>query len=312
MAEELTGRRFYPTQVRRPAWAAGLSFRPTLRGFSVQNLTVRSIDPVFSLDRIPERTRSNLMRSKTFLHLPPALDSRDYMKQVTAQYPVDGREIVGWMQLSTADAAILDARCEEYNRLGSQLISTSNDSYIPGTVIEDINFRSETGSTVSSRGYGIADTPRGSFRVSAAGKGDGIFSDLLTWGSAPWVGISQWTGNLLKWKSLANTPISSAVGFPSTSGLSAPQYVVLQSARPALRVAVEQGFTVNAAQRVMLTWRDPNNFTRVLAQDWVDLPAGTSQLSYNVMSFPYVPPVVYHMQPADQTQTRLDYLTTSP
>lgn len=312
MAEDLVGRRFYPTQVRRPTWATGLSFRPTLRGFSVQNLTVKSISPEFSLDKIPERTRVNLMRSKTFPRLPPALDSREYMRQVVAEYPTDGREIVDWMQLSASHNAILDARCEEYNRLGSQLVATSNDAYIPGTVIEDINFRSEKGSSVSSRGYGIADTPRGAFRAGAGGKGDGIFRDLLAWGGAPWVGLSQWTGALMKWKSLANTPIRDAVGFPSVGGLSAPQYVVLQSTRPALRVAVEQGFTVNAAQRVMITWRDPSDFTRVLAQDWVDLPAGTSQLSYNVISFPYVPPVVYHMQPADKTQTRMDYLTTSP
>ena len=311
MAETI-GRRFYPTQIRLPTWALGLSIRPMIRGFSVQNLTVRSIDHEFNLDRIPAKTERNLMRSKVFPHLPPALDSRAYKRQIEAEYPIDGREIVSWMQLSAADNAVLDARCEEYNRLGSQLVSVSDDPYIPGTVIEDINFLGEKGSAVSTKGYGTARTPRGDFRVSAGGKGDGIFSNLLTWGSAPWVGLSQWVGNLLKWKSLANSPITSAVGFPNTRGLSAPQYVVLQPSRPALRVNVEQGFTSDKDQRLALTWRDPANFTRPLAYDWADIPAGTSVLSYNVTSFPYVPPVVYHMQPPDEVQTRMDRLVTSP
>ena len=309
---EIIDRRFYPTQIRLPTWALGLSIRPMIRGFSVQNLTVRSISPEFNLDRVPAKTERNLMRSKVFPHLPPALDSRAYLKTIAAQAPTDGREIVDWMQMCAADNAILDARCEEYNRLGSQLVSASNDPWIPGASIEDINYVSETGSTISSRGYGTARTPRGNFGVSAGGKGNGIFRDLLTWGSAPWVGISQWVGNLLKWKSLASSPITSAVGFANTQGLSAPQYVVLQSSRPALRVSVEQGFTSDKAQRLALTWRDPADFTRTLAYDWADIPAGTSVLSYNVMSFPYVPPVVYHMQPPDEVQTRMDRLVTSP
>jgi hypothetical protein len=312
LAEALVGRRFYPTRLMLPAWATGLSFRPTLRKFSVQNLTVRSISPEFNLDRIPARTNRNLLRSKIFPRLPPALDSRDYMKAIMSEAPVDGKEIVGWMQLSAADNAILDARCEEYNRLGSQLVGASDDPYIPGTVIEDINFLREKGRDVSSRGYGVADTPRGRFRVDAGGRGDGIFQDLLAWGAVPWVGFTQWVGDLLKWKVLANTPIRDAVGFPNTHGLSAPQYVVLQSGRPALRVAVEQGFTTDRDQRLNLVWRDTSNFTRVLARDWIDLPAGVSELSYQVISFPYVPPAVYNMQPEDQALTRMDYLVTSP
>ena len=308
----MVGRKFFPTQVRLPAWASGLSFRPTLRKFLVQNLKVRSISPEFNLDRIPDRTTNNLLRSKVFPRLPPALDSREYLKIIKSEVPVDGTEIVGWMQMCAADNAMLDARCEEYNRLGSQLVGTSNDPYIPGTVIEDINYRSETGRAVSNRGYGIAETPRGSYRVSIGGSGDGIFRDQLSWGAAPWSGYTQWSGALLKWKSLANTPLTSAVGFPSAQGLSAPQYVVLQSARPALRVGVEQSFTIDKGQRLNLNWRDPSDFTRVLARDWIDLPAGTSELTYNVISFPYVPPAIYHMQPENETQTRMDYLVTSP
>jgi len=304
--------RFYPTSVYLPLWARRLSLRTALAQFRVTDISVRQVDPVFSIERKPARTRLNIVRPRLFPRLPAALDSGDYLSRIRAEAPVDGTEIVGWMQRCAANNAIISARVEEYNRLGSQLIGDSDDPYIPGCSVEDIQFRSERGRDVSNRGYGIAETPRGNFRVDAGGRGDGVFRDLLSWGGIDWVGYTQWTGTLLKWKSLASTPIRDAVGFPSFSGLSAPQYVVLQPSRPALRMSVNQSFTTDKPQRIYITWRDPNDFTRVLARDWIDIPEGTSELSYRVISFPYVPPTVYHMQPENETRTRMDYLITSP
>ena len=240
------------------------------------------------------------------------MDSRELQERVSVDVPVDGTEIVEWMHYATADKAMIDARCEEYNRAGSQLVGDSDDPYIPGCSVEDINFRKERGVNVSNRGHGIVETPLGNFNVDAGGKGDGIFRNLLTWGAIPWVGYTQWVGTLLKWKELARTPIENAIGFPSSRGLSAPQYVVLQPGRPALRVEVRQGISSSDDQRLYIVWRDPEDFTRILARDWIDIPAGSSEISYRVISFPYVPPVVYHMQPEDLKATRLDYLRTSP
>ena len=295
---ETQGRwRFYPTTVYLPLWARGLSLRTALVQFRVTDISVKQVDPVFSIEKKPARTRLNIVRPRLFPRLPAALDSEDYLDRIRAEAPVDGTEIVGWMQRCAANNAIISARVEEYN---------------PGCSVEDIQFRSERGRDVSNRGYGIVETPRGNFRVDAGGKGDGVFRDLLSWGGIDWVGYTQWTGTLLKWKSLATTPIRDAIGFPSFSGLSAPQYVVLQPSRPALRMSVNQSFTTNKPQRIYITWRDPNDFTRILARDWIDIPEGTSELSYRVISFPYVPPTVYHMQPENETKTRMDYLITSP
>jgi len=296
------GRRFYPTRVVLPLWAQrGVA----LTRFRVSDIRVKSIDPVFVKDR-------GLLGSKTFPRLPITLDSKEHFSTVSKEVPMDGVEIVWWMYFAAADNAMLDARCEEYNRLGSQLVGLSSDPYIPGVTVEDCNYQADLGRTVSERGYGVVVTPRGNFNVSAGGRGDGIFRDLLTWGAIPWVAFTQWIGTLLKWKELARTPINDAIGFPNSQGLSGPQYIILQSSRPALRVSVTMGMSCSEAERLNLTWRDPSDFTRGLAQDWIDLPAGSSEISYTVISFPYVPPSVYHMQPEDLKLTRLDYLRTYP
>ena len=304
--------RAYPTEVSLPLWSRRLSLRAALNQFRVIDITVKQVSPEFDLKKTPARTRTNLLKPRIAPELPIELDSRNYLKRIKAEAPVDGTEIVEWMQVAAADSAILSARADEYNRLGSQLVWSCNDPYIPGVSVEDLHYRKERGVNISNRGYGIVETPRGNFRVDAGGRGDGIFRDLLSWGAIDWVGYTQWNAALIKWRSLATTPIRDALGFASLSGLSAPQYVVLQPSRPALRVSVEQSFTSDREQRLYITWRDPSNFTRVLARDWIDIPEGTSELSYRIISFPYVPPTVYHMQPENETRTRMDYLITSP
>lgn len=305
----IDGRRFYPTEVRLPTWA-----RPRLLT-ALSRLEIRDIKAKLLSDKPDYK---GLLKPKFAPYLSETLDPRVYLKQVRAEVPVDGTEIVEWMHGCFVDNAILDSRLDEYNRLGSQVIGQSNDPYIPGCVVEDCSFRSETGKAVSDRGYVILQTPRGNINVDVGSKRPGIFSNLITWGGAPWAGYTQWQGTLLKWRSLASTPITSMVGFPTSINpvtgnfLSAPQYVVMSPSRPALRVGVTEVFSCSVAERLAITYRDPNDYTRVLAADWIDLPAGQSEVSYTVVSFPYVPPTVHEMQPEDNKATALNRFTTSP
>ncbi len=303
------GRRFYPTEARLPAWARA-RLLTALALLQIADIKVRLLSekPDFK----------GLLKPKFAPYLPETLDPRVYLERVKREVPVDGTEIVEWMHGCFVDQAILDARLDEYNRVGSQVVGLSNDPFIPGVVVEDCSLRSEMGIAISDRGYAIAQTPRGNFNVDVGGKKPGIFRDLITWGAAPWVGYTQWIGMLLKWKTLANTPITSTVGFPASVNpftgdfLSAPQFVVMSPSRPALRVSVTETFSCSEAERLEIVYRDPNDYTRILARDWISLPAGQSEVSYTVVSFPYVPPTVHEMDPEDNKLTVLNRFTTSP
>ena len=305
----IEGRRFYPTEITLPVWARS-RIMTSLARFKIQDIRVNLL-----ADKPDLR---ELLRPSFAPHLPATLNPREYLTIAKEIAPVDGVEIVEWMQGSFADNAIISSRIDEYNRLGSQVVGFSGDPFYPGVIVEDCGFSSELGRDISARGYAIGITPRGNFRVDVGGKAVGAARDLLTWGGVPWSGYTQWIGALLKWKSLASTPIASTIGFPATLNpvtrgfLSAPQFVVLSPSRPALRVNVSEVFSCGEAERLEVTYRDPNDYTRVLARDWIDLPAGQSELSYSVISFPYVPPVVHEMQPEDNKTTALNRFTTSP
>jgi hypothetical protein len=211
-----------------------------------------------------------------------------------------------------AENAVLQARIAEYNRLGSELAGANGDGYIPGVVVEDIKFQSQSGATVSSQGYAIATTPRGNFNVPSLKKAPGVFKDLISWGSMSYLGAIQFNGTLLKWKSLAETPINQTVGFyMDTRGNVAPNFFVQQPTRPALTVTVTQVFSSDQSQTLKLNFRDPTDYSRIVGSKNVSIASGTSQVSYTVSAFPYVPPIVAEIQPQDSIQTKLESYTVT-
>jgi len=256
--------RFYPTTLRLPVWARPLTLPRALRTFKVSELRARVISREFRLER-------GLMRSPYKPTFRPVLDPADILNSIRAEAPVDGREIVEWMQIS------------------------------------DIKFNSETGSRIRTRGFAIATTPRGSFNVPSLGKNPGVFRDLISWGSISYVGTVQWIGSLLKWKSLAETPIRQTVGFyRDYRGNSAPNFFVQRPTRPALTVRARQRFSTDEDQTLTINFRDPTNYTRVVGSRSVDIARGESEVTYTVSAFPYVPPTIAEIQPEDDTQTKLE------
>jgi len=165
MAEEVSVR-FYPTTLRLPVWARPLTVRTALSRLKISEPKVRLISEKFHLER-------GLYRSLYMPRLKPTLNPADILGSIKAEVAVDGVEVVEWMQLSAAENAVLSARVEEYNRLGSQLVSGSTDSYIPGLTVEDCRIQKERGSTVGTRGYAIAVTPRGNFSIPRLRKSSG-------------------------------------------------------------------------------------------------------------------------------------------
>jgi len=296
--------RLYPTTFKVPLWVRPFTLRSAISTLRISDVTVRLVEREFSL--------KGIMKSPYRPDIRPVLDPSEIMPEVTAMAPIDGTEIVEWMLISASENIVMQARISEYNALGSELKGQSGDAFIPGVVVEDVRFESITGATVSSRGYAVARTPRGNFNVPNMRKAAGIFRDLLSWGSISWCGAAQWVGNLLKWRSLASTPIRQVVGFYMDHvGNVAPQFFVQQPPRPALTVTVRQLIESNDRQTVTMRFRDPSNYANVLATRQFDVATGQSQVTFTLSAFPYVPPLVAEVQPEDHKQTKLnEYVVT--
>lgn len=303
--------RLYPTTVRLPAWLSRLlvkkppSLSMALSSLRIGDFSVRIVGEGFTL--------RGLVKSPLRPDLRVALNPAEVVEEVRVIAPLDGSEVVEWMQISAAENIVMQARIAEYNALGSQLVGSSNDPFVPGLVVEDIKMESVTGATVASRGYASVSTPRGSFNVPRLGKSTGVFRDLLAWGSISWVGTIQYTGNLLKWKSLAETPIRQTVGFyMDTAGNTAPHFFVQMPPRPALTVRARLVVESEEEQELTITFRDPSDYTRVLSTRKVDLRGQASnQVEFTLSAFPYVPPLVAEIQPENNVQTKLNEYTVS-
>jgi hypothetical protein len=296
-------RGFFPTEVRLPLWVRPLALEQALAGVRISDVSVRRISSEF---------RPRLMASIYRPDLPVALNPRDYEETARSEAPVDGREIVEWMHISAIENMDLQARLVEYNMLGSQAVGSATDPYYPGLVVEDCKVRSEAGATIRSRGYGIADTPRGSFNVPLNAKSPGIFSDVITWSSMSAVGGIQWNATLIKWKSLAETPITQSAGFyMDYRGNAAPNFFVQKPPAPRLSVRVRQVFSSDGDQNLVISFRDPTNYSSERGTKSVAIAGGQSEVTYTVSSFPYVPPLICQVQPQDGRQTTIDSYTVT-
>jgi hypothetical protein len=290
--------RFYPTRARLPMW-----FRPVLAMTAFQSLRVQGLDVRRLSDRFDV---SGLIRSPLRPDFPVTLNPADHLPRIREMAPIDGTEIVEWMHTAFAENIVLTARIEEYNRIGSQIVGTTGDCAVPACIVEDVRFRSQLGSEIQRQGYAVVVIPQGSYNVPAGGAQTGIYKDLLTWGSVPWVGSYQWTGVLLKWKELAETPINQSVGFHMDSACNtAPQFFLATPPRPKVMARHVITLSLNKDQKVKLVYRNPSDYTRVLANFTVDVPQGTSDVIVTFVGFP-VPPMVAEIQPERCVQTKLE------
>lgn len=256
--------------------------------------------------------KKGLALSPTLPWLPKAIVSDEILPNVKEAAPVDGTDIVPWMQEAAAEGAILDGACEEYNRLGSQLLSRSGDPYIPGVRVGDIRGESTPGYSVRRQGYGTVITPRGNFNVLDGGKATGIFSDILAWARcrAGW-GV-QWLLSLLQWRELAKTPITDRIRFANLGGFVAPNFLTVSPKLPTPLVVMRMGITSDKPQTIGIKGRSLTDYTGVLFEDSFPIDSGESETIYNILGFPFVGDFLLEIQPEDNSQTILDYIETTP
>lgn len=277
--------------------------RPLGLSFQLQNV---------SLKRSEFDLRKGLMKPSLLPWAPVAIDSSQALPAVMEAAPL-AADVVRWMHVAAADIVAFDAMCEEYNRLGSQLLSGSGDPYIPGVRVGDIRGESVEGGTVRARGYGTVITPAGSFNVPVMGKATFARGDILAWGAIPDPGIGvQWVLTLLQWRELAEAPITERVRFAGSSGFVAPNFFSIPTTFAPVRT-LRIGLTSDKPQTMVIRGRGIKGaFENVIFDDVFNVDAGESEIIYNVMGVPFVGAFTIELAPADGTQTVLDYIDIIP
>jgi len=245
--------------------------------------------------------------------VPISVESESVRRYLEKETPVDSKEIVEWMHYAAADNTVFGGAAEDYNRLGSQLLSGSDDPWIPGLKVGDLRAPRMKGATVRRDGYAVIRTPEGNFRVPAYGKATFAKGRILAWGTIPAIWGLQWVLTLLQWKELAETPITERVRFPNSQGRVAPQFFTVTVKLPVPLITLRIGLTSNKDQKIKIRGRGTEgNYEKVLFEDEFEVEKGESETTYNVFGFPFVSTFTLELQPADKTTTILDYLETIP
>ncbi|MEM1690494.1 MAG: hypothetical protein QXG48_02780 [Thermofilaceae archaeon] len=265
-----------------------------------------------SLKRAEFDLKRGLMTPSLFPWAPIEIDSSKAMSRVAEVAPL-AHDVVEWMHVATSDLIVFNAMEEEYNRLGSELISASGDGYIPGVRCGDIRAESVSGYTVRSRGYGTVVTPEGTFNVPVGGKATFAKGSVLAWAALPDPGTGcQWVVTLLQWRDLAKAPVRDRVRFGSSRGLVAPNFFLIPRTVAPVRT-LRIGITSDKPQEILIRGRGTKgSYERILFEDSFEVDAGESEVVYNVFSLPSVSAFTLELQPSDNTQTVLDYIEILP
>ena len=290
--------RYHPTQMPLAKWVTPRVMSEGVRNFSFGRPEIRHITAEFDLRRIAIEV------SPIFPRLGKVLATEDAAEKLRQEAPVDRSEIVEWMHDSASATAVMSAREVEYNK-HSQVETRSSDGYIPGVRLSSLAFERVSGYTYWSRGYARAFTPVGTVNVPRMSLVPIVGRDFLGWafaGPRHWI---QWTGVLAELKRLASS-ITSPVGFPNFWGRVAPFWVLQQPSRETQRAEVRIIVDSDRAQRMRITFRDPNDYTRVIDAGEIDVPRGRSEIRFIIASYPAVPPVVNEMKPEDGTRSVLN------
>jgi len=234
------------------------------------------------------------------------------LSAVIDTHPTDGSEVVDWMHDCAAANVVIDGMCEDYNRAGSFLSGSATDPRYPGLRVGKCTIASQSGSTIRRNGYGILRTPYGNYRIYAGKANLYTFKDLIAWATAWRLARVQWRAALLNWQELAKTPINKRVRFARVAGFTIPNFFTVQSRVPVPIVTNRIGITSDKDQKIKLILRSGTDWSKVLAEDELEVEKGESEILYMTYGFPHVPKLVFHFQPEHRTQTVLDYLTTIP
>ena len=269
---------------------------------SLETVGIERIRPEPDLKR-------GLVRPRVLEWAPVGLSTEDLLPVVRENAPTTEADVVEWMQESAADMAVLEGMASEYARLGSVLNVRSGDPYIPGVSIPQMYFVSQSGYTVRDQGYARVRSPTREHRVPLDNKLTIVEPNFLGWAFSNRGWWIQFRGVLMNWRELASTPVGQRVRFFGTNGFTAPHFFM---ATPPVGMShmLKVGLTSGQPQTVVLTMRDPSDYTREIGTLSANFDGGESVMRTRIVMVPNQS-YVLQIQPSDGVPTVLDSLSVS-
>ena len=258
---------------------------------------------------------------KIFGWLKPTLNYNDMLQQVQQDVPVDGQEVVAWMQIATAMNAMAQSVMQTYNSIGSiggsssnapLLQGTSGDGFIPGVYLNNIHFLSQNGYYVNSQNHAIVVTPYGNFNVPVGGNTIIAINDLLAWAAVPYTYWIQFLAILFNWLKLAKIPFNQRVTFPTAGDMVGPQFFDVNPSLPTPGVLIDIGVTSPQDQDIVITGRGPSgNYQQQMFTNNINVKSGQSDIILFAYGIPTLSEFTLQILP-QQSQTVIDYIKTYP
>jgi hypothetical protein len=254
---------------------------------------------------------SGLTLPKSFPWLTrPFVSSLEALETIKAAVPVDGVEIVGWMQNSAAVNATLYGMMEDYNRLRPRLspqalLVASGDPYIPGVAISnDFCFQSIKGEEALSRGNVILLTPTGTITMPVNSSQTIIAPNFLGWAANLNFERLQWLGALVHWQELASKPVTDRVRCASANGFVSPMFFDCPGGL--VRNVTTVTVTSDRPQTLIFTGLAPYDYTVKLFEFTQPIDGGQNEITYRVFGLPRATHHVLQITPENNTQTVID------
>ena len=302
------GVRYRTTRMRLPSWVDRDTMTEGIDSFSP------SFD--INIERISSARPLDILRdSPIFPELSNEFRAPNLLEEVKNKAPADGEEVVGWMQNTAADAAVMSSWADAYGQ-NSAVDIGSGDPTAPHDIIgvSDYTFEPTVGRNVASSGSATFRTPQGD--VSIANKSSKLVagSDSIGWGSVDAnSGSYQWEGKAAQFKDIAETPIDNPLPFPEVGGSRNKIPNIINQAPPERSEQAKVNFNIsaNSEKRMNFKLRNPNDYTDVLTENTLTVPEGTSQIDFNISSTPAVPPIITEVSPETNTQSIESYTVES-
>jgi len=282
---------------------------PSFLKFNAKKFIPRNI-----LERAEREIREVVDKIKWFD--PPIDKIKEIIEKIEPEEKdkkLEEREISSWMHDATAKFVTLRFIQENYNQSNnSYMITSTGDGYSPGVSCEDLSFAHETGCTVVNQGFANLITPYGKIRVPNNDGKSIIKEKLLAYAHIKSGWGLQTSASIMKWKSLATT-LEGAVknlvckNFGGKEDPINPQFFgqVTRNITKLLKSKITMWSSKD--QKVLIEYRDPTNYENVIFKDWIDVPAGKSELNGTFGAYPHVPPLVVHIRPRKDSFTLQSY-----
>ncbi len=310
----------FATSVNIPRW----SVKTLDRSIESMDISLGEIKQIRTIDEIPEpyflkydvrsfipehvteKAAEVIREVKHWFDVPI-----DKIKEIFEKAePVDRVEFANWMYEVAACKVLSIFVQMNYNESNNSVVfANAGDGFIPGVRVENIRFNSIPAWRVVGIGYaplwvsGIRETIGRRINPSYVIGGKSIIKkSLLSYAhAAARKDEVQWSGVIFKWKRLASTiggPVRNLVciNYGGENGVN-PQFFLQATRNPVKLLKVVARFWSRIEQRIRIKWRNPRNYEQVVYNDFIDVPAGESELTASFGSYPSTPPLVCEIQP---------------